>query len=132
MLQGKTHGKFKEVPFTFTPEARTSFAKLRTAFTTAPLLRHFDPLLPIRMELDASGFAIFAILSQAHSKTRHWHSVAFWSRKKSLAKRNYGIKESGILAIVEACKKWQHYVEDATHQVVVITNYANLQKFLVD
>ena len=132
MLKGGTQGKFKGVPFTFTPEARISFLNLRTAFTTAPLLRHFDPLLPIRMESDASGFAISAILSQAHPETGHWHPVAFWSRKKSPAERNYGIGESEMLAIVEACKEWRHYVEGATHQVVVITDHANLQRFLVD
>ncbi len=37
-----------------------------------------------------------------------------------------------MLAIVEAGKKWRHYVEGATHQVVFITDYINLQKFLVD
>ncbi len=37
-----------------------------------------------------------------------------------------------MLAIVEACKKWRHYIEVATHQVIVITDYSNLQQFLVD
>ena len=37
-----------------------------------------------------------------------------------------------MLAIVEACKEWWHYIEGATHQVVIITDKANLQKFLVD
>lgn len=38
---------------------------------SVPLLRHFDPLLLIRMESDASSFATSAILSQAHSETGH-------------------------------------------------------------
>ena len=105
MLKGGTQGKFKEVPFTFTPQARVSFLNLCKAFTTAPLLRHFDLLLPIRMETDASGYAISAIILQAHPKTRHWHHVAFWSWKQSLVERNYGIGESEMLAIVEACKE---------------------------
>lgn len=77
MLTGGTQGKFKGVPFVLTSEARTSFHNLQKAFTTAPLHRHFDPLLPIRMETDASGFAISAFLSQAHPETGHWHLVAF-------------------------------------------------------
>ncbi len=132
MLKGGTQEKFKGVPFAFTPEVRASFLNLRIAFTTVLLLRHFDPLLPIRMETDASGFAISAIISQAHPETGHWHPVAFWSRKKSTAERNYGIGESEMLAIVEACKQWRHYVEGATHQVVVITDHANLHKFRID
>ena len=132
MLKDGTQGKFQGVIFTFTPKARTSFVNFCTAFTTAPFLRHFDCLLPIHIELDASSLAISTILSQAHPETRHWHPVAFWSRKNSPAKRNYGIVKSEMLAIVETYKEWRHYVEDTTYQVVVITNHANLQKFLVD
>ena len=80
MLKKQTQGKFKGVPFTFTPEARASFLNLCKAFTTAQLLRHFDPLLPIRMEKDASGFAISAIILQTHPETGHWHPLTFWSR----------------------------------------------------
>ncbi len=89
-------------------------------------------MLPIRIKTGASGFAISAIILQAHPETGHWHPVAFRSRKKSSAERNYGIGESEMLAIVEACKQWQHYVEGATHQVVVITDHTHLQKFLID
>ena len=81
MLKDGAQGKFKRVPFTFTPEAQTAFQNLRTAFTTAPLLHHFDPLLPICMELDTSGFAISVILFQTHPGTGHWHSVAFGLEK---------------------------------------------------
>ena len=126
MLKEGTQRKFKGVPFTFTPETRTLFLNLHTAFITAPLLSHLDPLLPIRMESDASGFAISVILSQAHPETRHCHPIAFWFRKNFPAERNYGIGESEMLAIVEACKEWRHYVEGATHQVDIITD---LRKF---
>ncbi len=132
ILTGGTQRKFKGVPFDLTLEARTSFCNLQKTFTTASLLRHFDPLLPIRIETDASGFAISAILSQTHPETGNWHPVAFWSRNKTPTERNYGIEESEMLAIVEACKEWRYYVEGATHQVVVITDNANLQQFLVD
>ena len=37
-----------------------------------------------------------------------------------------------MLAIVEAYKEWRHYVESATHQVAIITDHTNLQRFLVD
>ncbi len=108
ILKRRTQGKFKGVPFDFTPEARASFLNLRIAFTTAQLLWHFDPLLPICIETDDSGFAILAIVSQAHLGTRHWHPVVFWSGKKSPTEQNYAIGESEMLAIVEACKQWRH------------------------
>lgn len=84
------------------------------------------------MELDALGFAIFIILFQAHFETKHWHLITFWSKKKFLAKRNYSISKSEMLAIIEVYKKCRHYIKSVTHQVVVNKNHANLQRFLID
>ena len=105
MLKGSSKRKFQGMNFILIKDVKISFHELRSAFTTAPMLRHFDPLLFIRMETDASGFAISGILSQQHPETGHWHPIVFWSRKKTPAEMNYGIGESGMLAIVEACKQ---------------------------
>ena len=50
-------------PKFLTPDARTAFNRLRLAFTEAPILRHFDPECHIRIETDASGYAIGGVLS---------------------------------------------------------------------
>lgn len=47
----------------FTPEAVEAFDSLKESFVTAPVLRHFDVERPIRVETDASGYAIGGILS---------------------------------------------------------------------
>ena len=83
-------------PSFLTPEARSAFNRLRLAFTEAPILRHFDPECHIRIETDASGYAIGSVLSQLASGTSpdgvvtkadlgQWHPVAFFSRKMTLA-----------------------------------------------
>jgi hypothetical protein len=41
---------------------KESFAELRTAFTRAPVLAHFDLAGPICLEMDASGFTIAGII----------------------------------------------------------------------
>ena len=56
-------------PSFLTPEARSAFNRLRLAFTEAPILRHFDPECHIRIETDASGYAIGSVLSQLASGT---------------------------------------------------------------
>ena len=56
-------------PKFITPDARTAFNRLRLAFTEAPILRHFDPECHIRIETDASGYAIGGVLSQLTSGT---------------------------------------------------------------
>ena len=76
-------------PKFLTPDARTAFNRLRLAFTEAPILRHFDPECHIRIETDASGYAIDGVLSQLAFETRpdrvvtktdlgQWHPVAFF------------------------------------------------------
>ncbi len=105
MLKGSSKRKFQSMNFIHIKDVKISFHELCSAFTTAPMLRHFDPLLFIRMETDASGFAISRILSQQHPEIGHWHPIVFWSRKKTPAEMNYGIGGSGMLAIVEACKQ---------------------------
>ena len=47
-----------------TPKARLTLIKLRKAFTKALILQHFDPECHIRIETDASGYAIGGVLSQ--------------------------------------------------------------------
>lgn len=60
-----------------------------SSFTSAPILRHFDPALQLIMETDASHFALGAILSQKYGK--FLHPVAFHSRKFTTAEMNYGV-----------------------------------------
>ncbi|MBW0537753.1 hypothetical protein O181_077468 [Austropuccinia psidii MF-1] len=45
-------------------EALSQFHQLKEAFTTAPILSHFNPSLPTIVETDASNYALGAVLSQ--------------------------------------------------------------------
>ena len=51
-------------PTFLTPGAREAFNQLKQAFTEALILRHFDLECHIRIETDASGYAIGRVLSQ--------------------------------------------------------------------
>ena len=57
---------------------KDAFLELLGAFERAPLLRHYDPARPIRLETDASTRALSGILSQRFEE--HWHPIAFYSR----------------------------------------------------
>ena len=50
-----------------TPGAKLAFTELRQAFIKAPILHHFDLERHIRVETDASGYAIGGVLSQLTS-----------------------------------------------------------------
>jgi hypothetical protein len=49
----------------------------------------------------------------------------------TFAERNYDADESKMLAIVKACKQWRHYVENAKHQILIITDHVNLRMFFI-
>jgi hypothetical protein len=147
MLKGGKNGRFTGL-FVPTPAMKQSFQQLREAFTRAPVLVHFDPAKPIRLETDASGYAIAGIISQQAEDARdgaegagrgkgkgragkgHWHPVAFWSRSMAPAERNYTVGDQEMLAIVMSCRHWRHYLEGARHPVEVLTDHHNLQRFM--
>ena len=111
--------------FTMTEAGEVAFEDLKRAFTTAPLLKHYDPTLPIKVETDASGRAIGAIISQRHGDL--WHPVAFLSRKLSPAEANYDTADAEFLAIVEAFRTWRHYLAYTQHPVRVVTDHLNFK-----
>ena len=128
-------------PSFLTPEARSAFNHLWLAFTEAPILRHFDPECHIRIETDALGYAIGGVLSQLASGTSpdgvvtktdlgQWHPVAFFSRKMIPVETRYKTHDGELLAIVEAFKTWRHYLEGCKHEVLVLTDYNNLRRFM--
>jgi len=63
LLKGSVKGK-KPGRLEMTPEALEAFAALKRAFTKAPILRHFDPVLQIMVKTDVSDFVMSGILSQ--------------------------------------------------------------------
>ena len=102
----KTSKSKKSVRSDFlTPGAKLAFTELRQAFLKAPILHHFDPERHIRIETDASGYAIGGVLSQLTSDdSGRWHPVAFFSRKMIPAETRYETHDGELLAIVEVFK----------------------------
>jgi len=56
--------KVTGMKWAWTKEADEAFRELKTRFTMAPILAHFDATKPVVIEIDASDFAIGAVLSQ--------------------------------------------------------------------
>ena len=130
--KSKNSSKFKMVGSDFlTPGAKLAFTKLRQAFLKAPILHHFDPERHIRIETDASSYAIGGVLSQLTSDDLgRWHPMVFFSRKMIPAETRYETHDGELLAIVEAFKTWRHYLEGSRHEVLVLTDHNNLRRFM--
>ena len=67
--------------------------------TTAPILRHYNPLYKSMLETNASNGVIAGILSQLYLDGE-WHLVAYFSKTMALAKCNYKIYNKEMLAII--------------------------------
>ena len=119
----------KNTSFNWNRAADKAFRALKKAFTSAPILRHFDYSKPAIMETDASDYAIGAILSQLDENTGLLHPCAFFSRKFTAAELNYEIYDKEMLAVVDGFSTWRHYLEGSGHQTQVITDHKNLLWF---
>ena len=115
--------------FRWTQEAQSSFDELKLAFTTAPILRHFNPSLPTVVEADASDFGQGRVVSQRDPETGELHPIAFWSRKFNSAELNYEIYDKEMLAIVETMGHYRHYFEGLGQQTIIFSDHKNLLWF---
>ena len=89
----------KRIKWNWTNACQAAFDELKRAFTTGPILTHYDETRPTKLETDASEFALGAALSQLCEDER-WHPVAFHSRKFAPAEVNYDIHDKEMTAIV--------------------------------
>ncbi|MBW0471956.1 hypothetical protein O181_011671 [Austropuccinia psidii MF-1] len=80
---------------------------LKEAFTTAPILSHFNPSLQTIVETNASDYALGAVLSQVNDSGKH--PTAFDSRKLLPAELKYEIHDKE-LGIVWALKQWRSFL----------------------
>jgi len=80
------------------------------------------------VETNASDYTLAAILS-IMTKDNEIHPIAFHSWTFSAPELNYDVHDKELLAIFEAFKIWQHYLEGSTSPIDVVMNYKNLEYF---
>jgi type II secretory ATPase GspE/PulE/Tfp pilus assembly ATPase PilB-like protein len=90
---------------------------------SAPVLRRYDPALPITVTTDASGFAIGTVLEQEEDGMGR--PFAYFSPTMNPHEQNYHEQEQEILAIVESIRYWRYFLHGRTF--LVQTDHASLQ-----
>ena len=118
----------KEAIFDWGETQQNALTQIKNSVGKAPVLRHYDPALPITVETDASDYALGAILSQEENGVTR--PVAFASRKMLPAELNYPVHDKEFLAIFYAFKEWRQYLEGAQVQIQVYSDHRSLEYFL--
>ena len=88
-------------PWTWSKEEQKAFDEIKQRFCSSPVLTIYDPDHKTRVEVDASGFATGAVLSQ-EGEDGKFHPIAFHSESMSDAEQNYEIYDKEMLAIIRA------------------------------
>lgn len=117
----------KETPFRWDSDQQKAFEHLKKATAEAPMLRIFDPSLPIQIETDASDRAIGACLTQIQDGKRR--PLAYYSRKLTPPELNYDIHDKELLAIVAALMHWRIYAEGSVGTITILSDHKNLTLF---
>jgi hypothetical protein len=90
--------------FHWTKEAEKSFNLLKKKITEQPILVLLDFKKTFQVKCDASGFAIGVVLSQEDKP------IAYFTEKLNEAKVKYSTYGKEFYAIIQALKKWRHYL----------------------
>jgi len=80
------------------------------------------------VETNVSDYALTTILSIVN-EDNEVHPVAFHSCTFTAAELNYDIYDKKLLAIFEAFKIWQHYLEGLTYPIDIVIDHKNLEYF---
>ena len=104
---------------------------MKEVFTTEPVLAALDLNKEMRVEADASDYAIGGVLSMKCEDER-WRLVAFISKSLNETERNYKIHNKEILAVICCLEAWRHFLEGARIKFEIWTDYKNLEYFMTN
>jgi hypothetical protein len=120
--------KGERMDWHWTSEMQESFEALKERFTTAPMLRHFDPTKTCIFETDMSDFTLGAILSQ-QDEDGWLYPIAFHSRQFQAVEINHDIHDKELLTVVDSFNFWRRYLDGVLKPVMVYSDHQNLKYF---
>ncbi len=107
-------------------EEQEAFDKLKALVTTEPVLAHAKLDDQFELEVDASGYAVGAVLLQRKEDSKK-HPLGYYSATLNKAQCNYDIYNLELLAIVMALRNWQPLLAGSPHKIIIYSDHLNLQ-----
>ena len=98
-----------DVQFQWEHKHEKAFQSLKDAITTAPVLAHYSLTAETKVVVDASPWAIGAVLPQKQADDSY-RLIAYGSRSVTDVEQKYGHIEKEALAIVYGCEHFHMYL----------------------
>ena len=99
----------KDTKWKWSAECDESFVQAKERMTTAPVLAHYDPHLPIRLAGDASAYGMGAVIAHLYPDGSEC-PIAYASRTFTPAERNYAQLEKEALSLVFGVRKFHKHL----------------------
>jgi hypothetical protein len=93
----------KDIAWHWDGPQETTYQKVITLITSAPVLQFFDPSKPVTLSADASKDGLGAVILQDGP-------IEYASRALTQSEQNYAQIEKELLAMVFACERFHQYV----------------------
>lgn len=91
-------------------EHQESFEKLKSKLLSAPCLNLYNPEAQTFMEVDASNYALGAVLKQIDPISKKVYIIGYFSEKIPSFKKHLGSFDLELLAITRACEYFRQYL----------------------
>ena len=99
----------KDTKWKWSAEAEKAFKQAKELLTSATVLAHYNPGLPLRLAADASAYGIGAVISHVCEDGTE-RPVAYASRTLTESEKNYAQLEKEALSLVFGVRKFHQYL----------------------
>ena len=115
--------------FHWGPKQQKVFDNFKIAFTTAPILLHYNPNKQSMVKTDASDYVTAGVFSQ-YDDNGQLKPVVYFFCKMSFAECNYEMYDKEFLTTIKAFELWKSELENIEEPVQVIIDHRNLDYFI--
>jgi RNase H-like domain found in reverse transcriptase/Integrase zinc binding domain/Reverse transcriptase (RNA-dependent DNA polymerase) len=118
----------KDTPFVWTPSCTTAIQQLKEIVLSYPILQQPHPAHPYTLEVDASQYAMGAILQQP-DEVGHLCLVSYDSQTFNDTEHSYNIHDHELLVVIWGLLAWRHLLVGSPHKIHVLTDHSNLKYY---